>query len=145
MSIRLRDMCVGLAALGPAAALPLSAMAQEYPRLNLRFALYISNSIPQAKNFQRWADEDAGESFVIHSSGTKRGPRAYRCETVFDSLVAWLRGQGVKSQKPIHELRKECGSLICERAGIAAASAFLRDLKIGLSSRIGSDSFLQQR
>jgi len=53
---RLRSLCAGLAALG-AVALPFAAAAQEYPRINLRFALYISNSIPQAKNFQAWADE----------------------------------------------------------------------------------------
>jgi len=39
------------------ALLPGATKAEEYPELNLRFALYISNSIPQAKIFQWWGDE----------------------------------------------------------------------------------------
>jgi hypothetical protein len=36
----------------------------------------------------------------------------YRCESHFDSLNAWLRSKGVNTQKPLHTLRKEYGSLI---------------------------------
>jgi len=52
----LRNLCVGLAALG-ATLLPLAAMAQEYPKVNLRFALYTTENLAQSKNFKQWADE----------------------------------------------------------------------------------------
>ena len=53
---RLRNLCVGLTALG-AAVLPLAAAAAEYPKLNLRFALYITENLAQSKNFKQWAAE----------------------------------------------------------------------------------------
>ena len=56
MAIRLRDLCIGLTALG-AALMPLSAAAQEFPKINLRFALYISENLVQSKNFKQWAEE----------------------------------------------------------------------------------------
>jgi hypothetical protein len=40
----------------------------------------------------------------------------YRCESHFDSLNAWLRSKGVNTQKPLHSLRKEYGSLINKSA-----------------------------
>jgi len=74
--------------------------------------------------------------FVIEA---ERKPRpdapwnAYRAETNHKHLLKWLRGLEIDGerplkdvQKPIHELRKEAGSLINERFGIHAASVFLR-------------------
>ena len=56
MGIRIRDWCIGLTALGTA-LLPMAAAAEEFPRLNLRYALYISNSLVQSKNLKQWAEE----------------------------------------------------------------------------------------
>jgi hypothetical protein len=50
-------------------------------------------------------------------------------------LTAWLRGKGVKANKPIHELRKEFGSLVNEKFGIYAASRALRHSDITTSAR----------
>lgn len=63
----------------------------------------------------------------------------YRCEKVFDRLLVWLRGKGVRSSKPLHELRKEIGSRIAKDRGIWAASAFLRHSDITTTSRHYAD------
>jgi integrase len=75
--------------------------------------------------------------FVIESdapdSRSKSAPGgSYRCQRHFDAAVKWLRAQGIKANKPIHELRKEVGSIIASNQGIYAASRYLRhgDIKI---------------
>jgi hypothetical protein len=52
--------------------------------------------------------------------------RDFRCGFVFDRVTAWLRRHGVTAKKPLHELRKELGSLITAEHGIYAASRVLR-------------------
>ena len=59
----------------------------------------------------------------------------YRCEPVFERLTEWLRGKGVKANKPLHEMRKEIGSLIATEQGIYAASRFLRHSDITTTAR----------
>ena len=56
--------------------------------------------------------------------------RSYRAEQHFKKLYAWLREKGVDASKPIHEMRKEFGSLINVRYGIYAASRALRHSQI---------------
>ncbi|MGO9201568.1 MAG: tyrosine-type recombinase/integrase [Limisphaerales bacterium] len=76
--------------------------------------------------------------FVLNS---KLPPRVgldrqyYRCDHVFDHLIGWLRGKGIKANKPIHELRKEFGSLVNQKFGIYAASRALRHSDITTSTR----------
>ena len=63
----------------------------------------------------------------------------YRCKKTFDGLTAWLRGKGVDAQKPLHELRKEFGSVIANEHGIYAASLALRHTDIGITTRHYAD------
>jgi len=49
--------------------------------------------------------------------------------------VGWLRSKGIKANKPIHELRKEFGSLVNQKHGIYAASRALRHSDITTSTR----------
>ena len=63
----------------------------------------------------------------------------YRCKKTFDGLTAWLRGKGVDAQKPLHELRKEFGSVIANEHGIYAASRALRHTDIGITTRHYAD------
>ena len=76
--------------------------------------------------------------FVLASSLLPR-PSAdhqfYRASREFDELNRWLRSKGVTAQKPLHELRKEFGSLVCQQAGIFAASTQLRhgDIRVTAS------------
>lgn len=60
--------------------------------------------------------------------------RLYRCRGVFKQLRTWLRMKGVTALKPIHEMRKEVGSIIASEHGIQAASAFLRHSSIQITS-----------
>ena len=64
----------------------------------------------------------------------------YRCKKTFDGLTAWLRGKGVDARKPLHELRKEFGSVIADEHGIYAASRALRHADIGITTRHYADT-----
>ena len=80
--------------------------------------------------------------FVIESRKLpkKSKTRKYRCDEVFERVLAWLRAKGVESTKPIHTLRKEIGSLINKEYGIYAASRFLRHSNIGITAEYYLDN-----
>jgi integrase len=63
----------------------------------------------------------------------------YRCEATFDRLNTWLRGKGIRANKPLHELRKEVGAIIATEQGIYAASQFLRHSDITTTARHYAD------
>ena len=75
--------------------------------------------------------------FVVEA---KRGPRHsalanwYRCRDVIEELTNWLKGKGI-TKKPIHTLRKEFGSVVCDLHGIYAASLALGHANIGITAR----------
>ena len=58
----------------------------------------------------------------------------YRAEPTFKKLYAWLRGKGVTSDKPLHTLRKEFGSMINQHFGLYAAMTALRHADIETTS-----------
>lgn len=68
-----------------------------------------------------------------------RESRGYRCEPTHQSLLAWLRGQGVDVIRPIHTLRKEIGAIIASRDGIWKASCYLRHGDIRITSKLYAD------
>jgi integrase len=59
---------------------------------------------------------------------------SYRAEITFDTLKKWLRAHGIVAHKPIHTLRKEFGSLICESSDIFTASRQLGHASIALTA-----------
>ncbi len=63
----------------------------------------------------------------------------YRAEDTFKRLMTWLRSNGVAARSPLHTLRKEAGSLVCQRAGIYAASRFLRHADIAITAQHYTD------
>ncbi|MEZ5326915.1 MAG: hypothetical protein R3F19_17845 [Verrucomicrobiales bacterium] len=80
--------------------------------------------------------------FVVESSGSisrSPGSGSYRCRNHIDFLKAWLRDNGIVARKPIHELRKEVGSVIASEQGIFAASRYLRHSDIRITSSIYAD------
>ncbi|MGC3958413.1 MAG: tyrosine-type recombinase/integrase [Verrucomicrobiota bacterium] len=87
------------------------------------------------KIFKKFKATATGE-FVIESS-VKPRPGAnwhhYRADCSFKRLSAWLRDKGVDAQKPLHTMRKEFGSRICEQFGIFAASEALRHADIRIT------------
>jgi integrase len=61
--------------------------------------------------------------------------RPYRADETFARLGAWLKAQGVNSRTPLHTLRKEAGSLICQKSGLFAASRFLRHADVAITAQ----------
>jgi integrase len=71
--------------------------------------------------------------FVVESDVKPRldtGWEHYRCTSIFEGLIAWLRKKGVNTNTPLHTLRKEFGSRIAAEHGIYAASRLLRHADI---------------
>jgi integrase len=80
--------------------------------------------------------------FVLKSNRPPRNDSVrtyYRCEETFDRLNAWLRSKGIKSNKPLHELRKEVGAIVATTLGIYAASRYLRHSDITTTARHYAD------
>ena len=87
--------------------------------------------------------------FVIKGDGAegKKGwGQHYRANTVFNSLIKWLRDYEQDKQhplkevrKPIHELRKELGALITSKHGIYAASHTLRHSTVATTAAYYAD------
>jgi hypothetical protein len=98
---------------------------------------------PQVLELFRGFRARATSDFVIESPEATR-PAAlysfYRCDAQFNQLTAWLRQNGVKAKKPIHCLRKEFGSQLCQTHGIYAASRGLRHSDIKITSNFYTDS-----
>jgi integrase len=76
---------------------------------------------------------------IRFASAHDRKSRGYRCERTHQTLLAWLRGQGVKGIRPIHTMRKEIGSIIASRDGIWKASLYLRHSGIVITSKLYAD------
>jgi integrase len=79
----------------------------------------------------------ARSNFVIESQNLPRKRATfenYRAQSVFERLSAWLRGKGVSAPKPIHELRKESGSMVNRAHGLTAAKDFLRHADIAITA-----------
>ena len=64
----------------------------------------------------------------------------YRCTAHFDFLTDWLRTHGVDGLKPLHTLRKEFGSQLCNAFGIYAASRGLRHSAIAITADFYTDA-----
>ena len=84
----------------------------------------------------------ATAEFVIESARPAKSVRwnRYRCKLVFDALTEWLRSQGFSGNKPLHTLRKEFGSNICQQHGFYAASRALRHADINITSQFYVES-----
>jgi integrase len=79
----------------------------------------------------------SSSNFVIETDNFPR-PLAtfenYRAQAVFERLAAWLRKHGVSARKPIHELRKEFGSMVNRAHGLSAAKDLLRHADIAITA-----------
>jgi len=56
-------------------------------------------------------------------------------EYINNAPIDWLRNKGITARNPLHALRKEAGSLVNARAGIHAASRFLRHAEVTTTVR----------
>jgi integrase len=92
---------------------------------------------PEVLELFRGYHARAKGNFVIESRLPPR-PGAtfehYRAQAHFEKLIQWLRANGVRSKTPLHSLRKEFGSQVCDREGIYAASRALRHANIAVTA-----------
>jgi integrase len=63
----------------------------------------------------------------------------YRAAASFNRLQPWLRKHGVLARKPLHELRKEFGSVVASAGGIHVASRQLRHASISTTAAFYAD------
>lgn len=81
---------------------------------------------------------NAATSLYVLESERQPKPGAaiasYRSAVAFDYLKKWLRAHGIVAHKPIHTLRKEFGSLVCQSADIFTASRQLGHASIALTA-----------
>lgn len=86
----------------------------------------------------------AASQYVIEGGAGEGGSRAwgqrYRCQDTFDSLLAWLRKNGVEDRRALHTLRKEAGAIIATKSGIYSASKFLRHSDIKTTAQHYADN-----
>ena len=105
-----------------------------------RGEVFIDGGLAAAlKEFHKGATSE----FVVECDGKEGGVtgwgQRYRADAVFERGNAWLRANGVKAQKPLHELRKELGALVTSEHGIYAASRILRHSDVSTTARHYSD------
>jgi integrase len=82
-------------------------------------------------------------AFVLESP-LKSKPNAltpvWRCGRTFKALADWLRTQGVTARKPIHELRKEAGTILLKQGQpIESVSRYLGHSTIGITLKHYAD------
>ena len=82
--------------------------------------------------------------YVIEGGAGEGGSRAwgqrYRCQDAFESLLSWLRKNGVEDKRALHTLRKEAGAIIATKSGIYSASKFLRHSDIKTTAQHYADN-----
>lgn len=90
---------------------------------------------------REWKKE-SNTPFVLNGGEPRPDAKktVYRAERFHKEIIAWLRTKGITSNRPIHSLRKEYGSIINAQAGIHAASRLLRHKNISLTSAVYTDS-----
>ncbi len=81
------------------------------------------------------------DEFVIRGCAPRAGTEKvhYRANRAHEELIRWLKSRGLTSRMPLHALRKEFGSIICDQAGIHAASRLLRHANISQTAEIYAD------
>lgn len=93
--------------------------------------------------FLKSLKEESSGKYVVPGDGRRRkNPRwgkHYRAEAAWGRLIGWLKANGVKARKPIHELRKELGALVTSAHGIYAASRILRHKRVSTTEKFYAD------
>jgi integrase len=85
----------------------------------------------------------ATSNFVIETPNLSLASatfETYRAKPVFERLAIWLRKHGVTARKPIHELRKEFGSMVNRVHELVAARDLLRHCDIHTTATYYIDS-----
>jgi integrase len=90
---------------------------------------------PEVMSVFRGYAARATSNFVIDGlSLGKTMADGYRAKDVFDRLSSWLKQHGVTARKPVHELRKEFGSMVNRLHGLSAARDLLGHSDVGVTA-----------
>lgn len=92
---------------------------------------------PEVIVYLEAAQNRSDSPFVIESLREPVVNASYSCCRAADdfvSLYRWLRAKGVDDRKPLHALRKEFGSVICQKHGLYIASRALRHADLGVTA-----------
>jgi integrase len=89
---------------------------------------------PELMSVFRGYTASASSNFVIDDMDTDHYWDQYRAKAVFERLSVWLRAHGITARKPIHELRKEFGSMVNRKHGLSAAKDLLRHGDIAVTA-----------
>lgn len=92
------------------------------------------------KLMKKWKKASNGR-FVVEGVEPKvdTDNHHYRACRAHAELIAWLHGKGLTSRNPLHTLRKEFGSIVCQRAGVYVASRLLRHANITMTTSVYTD------
>lgn len=63
----------------------------------------------------------------------------YRADRAHSELIKWLHTKGLTVRNPLHVLRKEFGSIVCQKAGVYVASRLLRHANITMTASVYTD------
>lgn len=76
---------------------------------------------PKTEHSIGFRDRGGGGADLPLAPGARTFADHYRAKAVFERLSVWLRAHGVTAGKPIHELRKEFGSMVNRQHELSAA------------------------
>jgi integrase len=90
--------------------------------------------------YRQWKESSESRFVIAGVEPRVDSQRAhYRANRAEVELLTWLKSKGIKARNPIHSLRKEFGSIICEKAGVYVASRLLRHASIAMTAAIYTD------
>lgn len=92
------------------------------------------------KLLKKWKEAATGR-FVVEGVEPKvdSDSHHYRAGRAHAELIQWLHGKGLTSRNPLHALRKEFGSIVCQKAGVYVASRLLRHANITMTATVYTD------
>ena len=87
---------------------------------------------------QEWRAASPDAMYVLGESRPtmSRYVGFYRCAPEMKSAIQWLRSRGVGGSQPLHTMRKEFGSLINQKFGLAACAESLGHTSVVISARL---------
>jgi integrase len=92
------------------------------------------------KLLKKWKKNATGR-FVVEGVEPKTDSDShhYRAGRAHAELIEWLHRKGLTARNPLHALRKEFGSIVCQKAGVYVASRLLRHANITMTAAVYTD------
>jgi integrase len=95
----------------------------------------------QGKNLQSESAVDVDGGLLTELEKRRAGPDdPVVTHGSVEAAVRWLRQQGIADNKPLHALRKEFGSIVCQTADLLTASKQLRHSSLAVTASVYVES-----